>query len=141
MLGLVIGAPIAGNGRHLTNDETFDVRTTCFGINLGGAVVADLRIGQDNNLAAVGRVGEDLLVSGDGCVKDHFTGALNGRTKASALEDGSIFQDQDCLLQRLGSSDQVGAHSAKGSVRFSFDRVPIVLFNHVCPLGATSQED
>ena len=52
-----------------------------FAIGRIGAVVADLRIGEDHDLAAIGRIGENFLIAGDGGIKDHFTGALDRRTK------------------------------------------------------------
>ena len=64
-----------------------------------GAVVADLRVGEDDDLAGVGGIGEDFLVAGEGGIEDDFAGAFGGRTKTPALEDRSVFQGEDCRIQ------------------------------------------
>ena len=64
-----------------------------------GAVVADLRIGEDDDLAGIGRIGEDFLIAGEGGIEDDFAGPLGGRTKTPALEDGAVFQGEDCRVQ------------------------------------------
>ena len=61
-----------------------------------GAVVADLRVGQDDDLAGIGRIGEYFLIAGERRIEDDFAGAFRGRTKTPAFEDGSVFQGQDC---------------------------------------------
>ena len=99
LVRLAIGAPVAGHGRELAHDQTFDIGLDRFVILGAGAVVADLGVGEDDDLAGIGRIGEDFLVAGDGCVEDNFTGALGGRTKTPAFEDGAILQGQDCGFQ------------------------------------------
>ena len=32
-------------------------------------------------------------------IEDNFAGTFGGRTKTPALEDGSVFQGQDCRIQ------------------------------------------
>ena len=63
------------------------------------AVVADLRIGEDDDLAGIGGVREDFLIAGDGGIEDDFAGAFYGRTKTPALEDRAVFQGENCLFQ------------------------------------------
>ena len=73
------------------------------------AVVADLRIRENDDLAGVGRIGEDLLVAGDGGVEDNFAQAIFWRTKALALEDRPVLQGEDCRIQfGFSSSDRKG---------------------------------
>ncbi len=108
MFGLLIRAPIAGDGRDLADDQSFYIRTGGLAIRLVGAIVADLRIGEDDDLAAIGRIGENFLIAGDGGVEDHLACALDRRTKTGALEDRSIFQDENRLLQ-ISDSYKVGA--------------------------------
>jgi hypothetical protein len=62
-----------------------------------GAVVADLGISQDDNLAGVRWVGEDFLVAGERGIKNYFPVTFAFRTVASAAEDPSIFQRKNCL--------------------------------------------
>ena len=58
-------------------------------------VVADLRIGEDDDLAGIGRIGENFLISGDGGIEDNFAVPFRARTKTTALEDCSVFQGED----------------------------------------------
>ena len=97
--GVVIGAPVAGERGELADDESFDVGLDGLVIVGAGAVVADLGIGEDDDLAGIGGIGEDFLVAGQGGIEDDFAGALGGRTKTPALEDGAVFQGEDCRFQ------------------------------------------
>ena len=103
VFGLILGAPIADDGRDFADDEAFDVRTARFAVALIRAVVADLRVGENDDLACVGRVCEDFLVARDGGIENNFAGTLCGRTKTDPLEDRAVFQGEDCLLQPIGS--------------------------------------
>src|SRR5258708_24010158 len=62
-----------------------------------GAVIPDLRIGQDNNLPCIRRIGENFLVAGDGSIKNDFPVAFAFRAVAYAAENSSIFQRKDSL--------------------------------------------
>ena len=70
-----------------------------------GARVADVRIGQGDDLAQVGGVGQDLLVARHGSIEHHLTDAQTGRADGLPPEDRAVFQDQDCGI-------------AQGSLRF-----------------------
>jgi hypothetical protein len=56
-----------------------------------------LRIGEDYDLAGVGRVGENFLVSGDGSIENNFAVAFTLGAVAFASEDSPVFQSKDCL--------------------------------------------
>src|SRR5439155_19962427 len=62
-----------------------------------GAVVADLWVGKDYNLPGVRRIGEDLLVSGDGGIKNNFPVTLCFGSVTFASEDAAIFERKDRL--------------------------------------------
>jgi hypothetical protein len=94
-----IGAPVAGQGRELSDHQPFDVRAQAFVIVAAGPIVADLRVGQDDDLAGVRRICEYFLIAGERGIEDDFAGALGGRTKTPALEDRSVFQGEDCSTQ------------------------------------------
>ena len=64
-------------------------RLDIFGID---ARVADVRIGQRDDLPRIGRVGEDLLVAGHGGVEHDLADREPGCTNGPATEDRSIFQ-------------------------------------------------
>ena len=119
---LRIRAPVAGDGRELAHHQTFDIRTGRLVVRGTGSVVADLRIGEDDDLAGIGGIGEDFLIAGEGGIEDDLSGPLGGRTKTLALEDGAVFQGEDCSVQfRLflrfpaalrGTKPQGAPHSA-----------------------------
>ena len=94
-----IAAPIAGHGRELADHQAFNVGTPGLVVGGAGSVIADLGIGEDDDLAGIRRVGEDFLVSGDRRVKDDFARTFDGRTKTLALEDRAVFQGEDCWVQ------------------------------------------
>ena len=94
-----VRAPVAGDGGELAHDQAFDIGLGGFVVVSVGAVVADLRVGEDDDLAGIGRIGEDFLIAGDGGIEDDFAGAFGGRTKTPALEDRSVFQGEDCGFQ------------------------------------------
>jgi hypothetical protein len=96
--GLRIRAPVAGDARELADDQPFDIRLARFAVGGAGAVIADLRIGENDDLSGIGGIREDFLVTGDGGIEDDFAAALGGRTKTPALEDRSVFQGQDCRI-------------------------------------------
>src|SRR4029077_3291411 len=78
----------------------FDPRTRGFVVFLVGTVVADLGIGQDNNLPRVGWVRENFLVAGDGSIKNDFAVAFAFGAVAFASEDSPVFQRKDSLHSR-----------------------------------------
>ena len=84
-----------------------------FAVARVGAVVADLGIGQNDDLARVRGIGEDLLVAGDGSIEDNLAGSSVGAPKAPALEDRAVFQGQDCCIQAVSSGEGVRTISAR----------------------------
>src|SRR5690349_18721908 len=103
MFGTLFGAPVAGDGRDFTDYQAFNEGFDGFVVGRVGAIVADLRIGEDNDLAAVGWIGENFLVPGDGGIENHLTAAFDRRTKTDSLEDRTVLQGENCLLQQIGS--------------------------------------
>jgi hypothetical protein len=64
-------------------------------------------------LTAVGRIGEDFLIAGDSGIENDFAGALDGRTNAGTLEDRSVLQGENCLLQIYLLSEVVEGSAAR----------------------------
>jgi len=67
-------------------------RFLVFRVNPG---IADVRVGQRDDLAAVRRVGEDLLVAGHRGVEDHFTGRRSARADGAAPKHRPVGKDED----------------------------------------------
>ena len=116
-------------GGKLAHHQPLDVRPRGFVVLAAGAVVADLRIGEDDDLPGIGRIGEHFLVAGERGIEDHFAGPLGGRTKTPALEDRAVFQGQDCRIQcrfflpewiNLILAGVRSGHRAAASVRLIF---------------------
>jgi hypothetical protein len=55
-----------------------------------GPGVADVREGEGQDLAHIGRVGQDLLIPGHGGVEDHLAERRADGAAAKALQDGSV---------------------------------------------------
>ena len=76
--------------------------------------------GHGDDLAHVGRVGEDLLVAGHRGVEDHLAHRLAGRRRSPPLEDRPVRQRQDCarfiiVSPRAGSNTIRPAHHGRAS--------------------------
>ncbi len=93
----LLRAPVGADPRELAHDQALDVGTRGFVVVGVGAVIADFRIGEDYDLAGVGGVGENFLVSGDRGVKNNFPVTFTFSSVAFAAEDPAIFQRKDCL--------------------------------------------
>ena len=100
VLRRLIRAPVARKRRELAHHQTFDEWPSRFIVGLIGAVVADLRVGENHDLSGIRRIGEDFLVAGDGGIENDFTCPLDGRTITPALEDGAVFQGEDCGIRQ-----------------------------------------
>jgi hypothetical protein len=113
--GFLVGSPVAGDAREFANDETFDVRLRGFVIGGAGAVIADLRVGENDDLAGVGGIGERLPRPG-----------LQNPTAVSSWVWGrSIVSDRVCLAlasRFWGAFDwcRVRPGRVLGSFRLSF---------------------
>ena len=90
----LLTAPIAGQPRYVTYDQPGRVHGSGLGIGCVAAGIADVRIGQGDDLPGVGRIAEYLLVAGDGGVEHHLAHGLAGRANADALEDRAVFEGQ-----------------------------------------------
>ncbi len=85
-------APVADHGRDLAHHESRAFRGGRFLVLDVDAVVADLHGGHRHDLAEVGGIGQDLLVTGHRGVEDAFPGDGGLGAKGSATEYATIFQ-------------------------------------------------
>ena len=65
-------AEVAVQQRQVADNQTGSVHRAAFHVFTVGAGVADVRVGEGNDLFAVRRIGEDFLITGHGSVKHHF---------------------------------------------------------------------
>ncbi len=104
-------------GRKLPHHQTFDEGFARFAIEMVRAIVADLRVGEDDDLAGIRGIRKDLLITRDRRIENNFSVPVCLRTKASALEDGSVLQGEDCFVQFLessGSESNLFQHAGQG---------------------------
>ena len=97
IVGHLGGTPVGAHCGELARDQGLDIRPRGFRVAGGGAIVADMGIGEYDDLTRVRGVGEDLLVAGERGVEDDLAGSLNGRTECSTAKDAPIFERQNCL--------------------------------------------
>jgi hypothetical protein len=64
-----------------------------------GADVADVRIGERDDLPQVGRIGEDLLVAGEGGIEDDLSGGAARCADGGAAEGRAIREREHCVDQ------------------------------------------
>ncbi len=74
VLQATLAAPVACEQRQIPNNQTTGVNPRCFFIFVIDAGIADMGISQGDQLLAVGRVGEDFLVTGHSSVENHLSG-------------------------------------------------------------------
>src|SRR5581483_2193854 len=129
MFGFVARTPIASDGRNLTDHETFDIWMGCFAVGRICAVISNLRISENYDLSAIGGISEDFLIPGDCGVEYHLACFLYRRTKTRALEDASILQRENCLIQLDGL---LRIWNAAADVQID-QKGLITLFDHVLP--------
>src|SRR4051794_21447762 len=91
----LVRTPVGGNAREFAHDQSLDIRLVgliVFGV---GTVISYLWIGENDDLTAIGRVGRDFLIAGDGGVKNYFARTFARGSVAFAAEDPSIFQSKN----------------------------------------------
>jgi hypothetical protein len=86
------GAPVRGDLRKLAHDERLDVRALRFFVVEIGADVADMRIGEANDLAGITWIGENFLVAGETGVENDFAAAARDGAGSAAVKDAPVFE-------------------------------------------------
>ena len=68
-------AEVAVQERQVADNQTGGVNAAAFFVFGVGAGIADVGVGEGNDLFAVGRVGQDFLIAGHGSVEHDFAGS------------------------------------------------------------------
>jgi hypothetical protein len=79
-------------GRELAHDQTLDIGLGRLVVRLVRSVIADLGIGENDDLTGIGRIGGDFLISGKGSIKNDLALAFAGVPIAVATEDAPVFE-------------------------------------------------
>src|SRR6266550_1049657 len=103
--GDLLRAPVGAYARKLADNQALNVGARSFVVFGVGAVVSDFRIGENDDLAGVGRVGKDFLIAGDGSIKNYFPVTFAFGSVAFASEDSAVFQRKDGLHLVSGGVD------------------------------------
>jgi len=88
-------APVRGNLRELAHDERFNVRAGGFFIVEIRADIADMRIGQTDDLAGVTWVGENFLITGETGIENDFATAARDGARGAAVKYAPVFQSEN----------------------------------------------
>ena len=97
LVGHLLGAPVGADGGELADDQAFDIGPGGLIVGAIGAVVADLGVGEDDDLAGIGGIGGDFLVTGERSIKNDFALAFSLCAMAVPAEDAPVFERQDRL--------------------------------------------
>jgi hypothetical protein len=92
LVGDLLGAPIRADGRELADDQALDIGLGRLVVRPASAVVADLWVGENDDLTGVGGISGDLLVTGKGSVENNLAQAFAWVAVAEAAEDTPVFE-------------------------------------------------
>jgi hypothetical protein len=94
--GQVLGvAPVRSGERQVADHEARGVGLERLGVLGIGAGVADVGVGEGDDLARVRGIGEDLLVAGHRGVEHHFAHRLPACTDRAPTKNAPVGKDQD----------------------------------------------
>src|SRR2546428_2464318 len=100
-------APRRGADGGFLHDQPVRPRPVRLHVLLVDAVVADHRIGHGHDLPVIRRIGEDLLVAGQGRVEDDLTVGLAEGSEGAAAEDAAVAQHEQRLVGAYASHTTV----------------------------------
>jgi hypothetical protein len=72
--------------RKLAHNERFDVRAGRFFVVEIGADIADVRIGQANDLTRVAWIGEDFLITSEAGIENDFAAAARDGARGTSVK-------------------------------------------------------
>jgi len=91
-LGGFGGAPVRRDLGELADNQRFDVGARRFLVVEICADVADVRIGEADDLSGVTRVRENFLVSGEAGIENDFAAAARDGAGRAAVKDAAVFE-------------------------------------------------
>jgi hypothetical protein len=89
-------APVGGNLGEFPDDEGFDVGTRGFFVIEIGADVADVGIGEANDLPRVTRIGKNFLIAGETRIENDFTATARDSAGSAAVKDAPVLERENC---------------------------------------------
>jgi hypothetical protein len=85
------GAPVRRDLGKFADDQGFDVRALGFFVVQIRANVADVRIGETDDLPGVAGVGENFLVTGEAGIENDFAAAARDSAGRAAVKSAPVF--------------------------------------------------
>ena len=82
--------------RELTDDQSLDIGSLGFLIFQIRADIADMWIGQADNLTGIAWVGENFLVAGEAGVENDFAAAPRGGSGCASTKNSPVLKRKDC---------------------------------------------
>ena len=94
--------PVRCDVGKLPHHQRFDVRPSGFFVVEVRANVADVWIGQTDNLARIAWVGENFLISSEAGIENNFAATTGDRAGCPAIKDAPVLQRENCgSMQKL----------------------------------------
>jgi hypothetical protein len=85
-------APIGGQRREFADDQSLDIGPLGFLVIQVGADVADVRIGEADDLPGVAGIGEDFLVAGEAGIENDFAAAPGDGSGRAPCKDSPVLE-------------------------------------------------
>src|SRR5271168_462406 len=86
------GTPVGGDLGKFADDERFDVGARRLFIIEIGADIADVRIGEADDLSGVAGVGENFLITGEAGIENDFAAAARDGAGGATVKDAPVFE-------------------------------------------------
>jgi hypothetical protein len=93
-------APVRRDLRKLADNERLDMRVGRLFVIEIGADVADVRVGEANDLAGVAGIGENFLVTGEAGIENDFTAAARDGAGGATVKDAPVFEGESGRAMR-----------------------------------------
>ena len=90
---------------------------SAFLVELVDAVIADQRIGHRDDLTAIRRIGQHLLITGHRGVETNFADLRALRAKGFAFENATVFESENCAHLAREDARLRGGREKKGGKR------------------------
>ena len=84
--------PIGGEHGEFADDERLDIRLGRFFVVEVGANVADVRIGEADDLARIARIGENFLVTSKASIENDFAATAGASARRTAVKYSSVLE-------------------------------------------------
>ena len=107
--------PIGSQHGKFADDEALDIRLRGFLVVEIGAHVADMRIGEADDLPGIAGVGENFLVAGEAGIENDFAAAARARSSRASMKHAPVLKrERGATCSRLGQRVLLKKSSRRG---------------------------